>query len=332
MSLFGRKPSEGRPTTLFFAADVHGSDVTFRKFVNAARFYSADALVFGGDLMGKALVPIIEQEGGTYRADHAGNPQTLQDGEALKAFQKQVENVGFYWVIVEPEEYRALAEDRPALDRLFEKLARDRLASWVAFAQERLSGSGVRCYLTGGNDDAPAVLSVLDEATEEPIVPCEHRVVELDDEHTMITVGYSTPTPWDTPREATEEEIAAAIDASLANVPDPSRCVFNIHVPPIDSGLDRCIKLEASGDGPIPVTVAGHPLYFGAGSRSVLEAIREHQPVVGLHGHIHESPGRARYGRTQCFNPGSEYGQGILRGLLVSIQSGRLVGYQRTAG
>ena len=140
------------------------------------------------------------------------------------------------------------------------------------------------------------VLTVLAEAAGEHVVPSEHRVVDLDGRHTMITVGYSTPTPWDTPRECSEEELAAFIDESVASVPDARRCVFNVHVPPLDSGLDRCLKLDSNGELPSVVKEAGRPVYFGAGSRAVREAVQAYQPVASLHGHIHESPGQIRYG------------------------------------
>jgi Icc-related predicted phosphoesterase len=321
-----------KPTRLFFASDLHGSDVTFRKFVNAARFYGADALIFGGDLMGKVLIPIVEQAGGRHVAEFHGSQHWIDDSDSLKSLQKRVGDAGSYWAVMGPDEYEALTEDRGAVEDLFRRLAADRLRAWVGFAEERLAGSAVPLFLTGGNDDDPAVLPVMDEAPTEHVVPSEHRVVELDGEHTMITIGYSTPTPWDTPREASEEEIAAAIDASMAGVPDPSRCILNVHVPPIGSGLDLCVKVDASTDPPSPVMMGGRPEYTHGGSHAVLEAIRTYQPVVGLHGHIHESPGRARYGRTTCFNPGSEYAQGVLNGVFMSIKDGEVLTYQRTSG
>ena len=321
-----------KPTTIFYASDLHGSDVTFRKFVNAARFYAADTLVFGGDLMGKTLVPMVEQAGGRHVAEFQGSQLWIDDPDSLVALQKRVGDSGSYWAVMGPDEYDSLAEDRGAVEDLFRRLAAERLRAWVAFAEERLDGSTVRLFLTGGNDDDPAVLPVLDEAPTEHVVSCEHRVVELDDEHTMITIGYSTPTPWDTPREASEEEIADAIDASMAGVSDPSLCVFNVHVPPIGSGLDLCVKVDASTDPPSPVMMGGRPEYTQGGSRAVLEAIRAFEPAVGLHGHIHESPGRVKYGRTKCFNPGSEYGQGMLNGVLFSIKGGKVLSYQRTSG
>src|SRR5438034_6336923 len=158
-----RRSSKTRPTRIFFAADVHGSEATFRKFVNSARFYEANVLVFGGDLMGKAMVPVVEQPDGTHRAELHGVVQTLGDAEAVRAFTRSVEDVGFYWELMSRDEYVALQGDAPAVDGLFVRLARERLAAWVGLAEERLAGSGVRGFMPGGNDDSPDVPRVLDD-------------------------------------------------------------------------------------------------------------------------------------------------------------------------
>lgn len=331
-----RRRSKGRPTRVFFAADLHGSETTYRKFLAAAGFYGVDALVFGGDLMGKAFVPIVRWNGG-FRASFNGQDHELEGDGALEAFRRQVETAGFYWKVLDRDEYAAAAADPALVDGLFRDAAAERLAAWITLAEERLAGTGVRMYLTGGNDDEPAVLDVLDRADAEHVVACEGRVVELDAEHTMVTVGVSTVTPWDTPREASEEEIGSLIEASVARVPDVGRCVFNLHCPPKGTPLDRCLKLEpteglAPGELPRPVRVGGRFVTTGGGSMAVRRAIEAKQPVVSLHGHIHESMGRFGLGRTQCFNPGSEYGQGRLQGWIVSLRGGMLTGYQHTSG
>jgi Icc-related predicted phosphoesterase len=316
---------------VFYAADLHGSEPAFRKFLNAAAFYDADVLVFGGDLMGKVLVPIV-RSGGSLRARFLGADQEF-DPDGLGSFTRSLETAGFYWEVMDPEEYGAMKSDPLAQRALFREQARARLVAWLALAEERLAGTGVRLYVTGGNDDEPDVLEVLESHDGSAAIAAEGKVVRLDDDHTMITVGLSTPTPWDTPREASEGTIAQAIEDAVAGVPDPGRCVFNLHCPPKDTPLDACLALERSSDGlPRPVRRGGRFVTTGGGSAAVSRAIERYQPVVGLHGHIHESPGRFRSGRTQCFNPGSEYAQGILQGLLVSLRAGALVGYQHTSG
>jgi uncharacterized protein len=323
--------SKARPTRIFFAADLHGSQPTFRKFLGAAAFYRTDALVFGGDLMGKALVPIVRSNG-VFRAHFQGRDHEF-DKDGMEAFTRSVELPGFYWHVFELEEYEQVKGDELAQLGWFQRLAAERLEAWIALAEERLEGTGVRMYLTGGNDDEPAMLETLERHDGPNVIACEDRVVELDDDHTMITVGLSTVTPWDTPREASEEVIAAAIARSASAVPDVGRCVFNLHCPPKDTPIDTCLKLEKRpGELPQPIREGGRFVTTGGGSAAVREAVGRYQPAVALHGHIHESAGRFRIGGTQCFNPGSEYVQGTLNGWIVALRGGRLFGYQHTAG
>jgi len=325
--LLRRRPG----TRIFFAADLHGSTPAWRKFVNAATFYGAEALVFGGDLMGKALVPIVAANG-RLRAEVGG--ETVEaDPSRLRTLTERIEVGGFYWKVMEPDEHAALRDDPLLAEAETQELARQRLRSWIAFARERLDGTDVRVFLTGGNDDAPAVLGVLDEESDDRVVASEGSTVDLGGGHTMITVGLSTPTPWDTPREASEGEIERAIADGVDGVPDLSRCVFNLHCPPKDTILDRCLKLQVlPGQLPRPIREGGRFVTTGGGSVAVREAIGRYQPLTALHGHIHESPGRLKLGRTLAFNPGSEYGQGRLEGVLLRLDGPRVAAYQHTSG
>jgi Icc-related predicted phosphoesterase len=333
MPLFSKKgKSRGDSTKLFYACDIHGSEPTYRKFLNAAKFYEVDALVFGGDLMGKLLIPIVRDAGGTWRARLQSQNHHITSEEQMADFKRNLQTLGFYWQEMDPEEYREYEGNQEKIDGLFDVLARERLAEWIVLAEERLAGSHVKVYLCGGNDDTDEVLKALDEIPKDRVVNAENRVVPLDEEHTIATVGYSTPTPWETPRERTDQEIAVVIDELMTDVPDPSRTVFNFHCPPLDSGLDSCLKLDASVWPPTPVMENNQPVYYGAGSQAVTDALNRYQPVVGLHGHIHESRGMAQFKRTPAYNPGSEYGEGVLRGLIVAIRGGKTVGHQFTSG
>ena len=320
---------------LLYAADLHGSEPAFRKFLNARQTYDVDALVFGGDLMGKALVPIVKH-GTTYRARFLGDDETF-DEDALPELRRHIEATGFYHRVVGPDEYAEMKADRLLVRGAFIDLATERLRRWIALAKERLAGTGVRLYLTGGNDDEPEVLRALEDADDDHVVFAEHRLIEIDERHTMITLGYSTPTPWDTPREVGEAELAAMIDTEVASVPDLERCIFNFHAPPKHTNLDRCLMLDtdgplAEGELPKPLRKGGQFFYTGGGSDAVKHAIEQYQPLATLHGHIHESPGRQRFGTTISFNPGSEYAQGRLEGVIVTIGDTKVAGYQHTSG
>jgi uncharacterized protein len=330
---FRRKGKPGaEPTKLFYACDIHGSEPTYRKFLNAARFYEVDALIFGGDLMGKLLIPLVRDAEGTWRAHLQGQDHHITSDEQMALFKRTLQTLGFYWQEMDPEEYAAYVGQQDRIDALFDVLAKERLAEWVALAEERLAGTPVRVFLCGGNDDTDEVLTALDEGPQDRVVSAENRSVPVDDEHVVVTIGYSTPTPWDTPRERTEPEIAEAITKVMSDVADPSRAVLNFHCPPLDSSLDTCLKLDASVWPPTPLLENGQPVYYGAGSQAVTDALASYQPTVGLHGHIHESRGMNSYGRTPAYNPGSEYGEGVLRGLIVAIRGGEVIGHQFTSG
>ncbi len=331
MKFFQKKPSK-KLTRLFFATDLHGSQRTFRKFVNAGKFYEADVLIMGGDILGKVAIPIIHEGNGHYRATLQGRTERVETEAELKNLLDKIGILGFYSKVLEADEFQAIQADPAAVDALFHQLARARLEEWVDLAETRLAGTGIKCFVTGGNDDYPDVLEALQRPGAQSIFGCEGQVVHVDDDHTMISMGFSGPTPWHTPREVSDDELGVMVEAMAAQVADMSRCIFNFHDPPVDSSLDTCPMLDWNTDPPSQIVKGGQVVLFGAGSASVRRAIETHQPLLGLHGHIHESPGVVKLGRTTCINPGSEYGEGILRGCLVTLSNGKVEGYQMTTG
>lgn len=329
--LFSKKPKK-EPKRLFFATDLHGSDRTFRKFINAGKFYEVDTLIMGGDIQGKLMIPIIKESNGHYRATVQGRVEHLATEEELKSLMGKLDILGFYYKIMQQDEFQTLQADPAAVHALFNQLAKHKLSNWVNFAEERLKETGIKCFVTGGNDDEWEVLNVMKENVTETFFACENEMVHIDDEHTMISIGISTPTPWNTPREVSEEELGDLIEEMAVKVPDMQKAIFNFHDPPIDSTLDTCPKLDWTKDPPEQITEGGQVILHGAGSKSIREAIEKHAPMLGLHGHIHESQSVAKLGRTTCINPGSEYAEGVLRGCIVTYLDGEVQGYQMTSG
>jgi Icc-related predicted phosphoesterase len=331
MPLFRRSPADGG-TTVFYATDVHGSERTWRKFLNAAAFYRADVLVMGGDVMGKLVIPIIAEAGGSHRATIHGRVERLETDEDVLRARERIANLGFYDVALDEDEYTAIRDDPQKIDALWRRLATERLQRWIEMAEDRLGPAGIRCYVSGGNDDLTDVMAALPASGTRSFVGCEGRIVPLDESHEMVSLPYVNPTPWHTPREAEEVRLAEMIEEQVAGLGDPSRAIFNFHAPPIDSTLDTCPMLDPSTDPPSQVVRGGQAVLYGAGSTAVRDALHTHQPLLGLHGHIHESQSAAQIGRTRCINPGSEYGEGVLRGCLITLADGRVKGYQMTAG
>lgn len=329
MSFFSRKKTK-KMTRLFFATDIHGSERTYRKFINAGKFYEANVIVMGGDIQGKLLIPIIKEANGHYRATLQGTVHKISSEAELQQFQDKIGLLGFYSQIMDEDQYKALAEQPEEVDKLFHGLARERLASWIDLAETRLKGTGIKCYVTGGNDDDPEVLAALQEG--DSFIPCEGKVVQIDEDHTMASVGFSNPTPWKTPREIPDEKLGEIIEEMCEQVTNFEHCIFNFHVPPLDSTLDTCPKLDWTTDPPSPIMSGGQMVFAGAGSQAVRKAIETHQPMLSLHGHIHESQAAVKIGRTTSINPGSEYGEGILRGCLVNFADGKVESFQMTSG
>ncbi len=335
MSLFRRSTSSKaneKLTRLFFASDFHGSQRIFRKFMNAAKHYEADVLVMGGDVVGKLAIPVIREGKDRYRAHLMGKTEQLEGDDGLNDFEQRLGTLGYYSKIMDEDEYRAIESDAEAVDRLFQDLARERLASWIELAETRLAGSGTKCFVIGGNDDEPEVLELLKNANTQSIVFCEGKQVQIDDHHTMISVGFSNRTPWKTPREIDDDDLGGMIEGLAEGVVDAERAIFNIHVPPVDSTLDTCPMLDWSTSSPTQIVKAGQVVLHGAGSKAVRRAIETHQPLLSLHGHIHESAGVVKIGRTTSVNPGSEYGEGVLRGCLLTLARDEVKNYQLTAG
>lgn len=320
--------SKKRRLTLFYASDIHGSEKCFLKFVNAARFYGAGVLVLGGDLTGKVVVPLVRQGAGRYTTRFQGEQHTIEGDEALHELQKRVRFNGFYPVVLDPDEHRAAAADPVLRDELFREVVSAAVARWVGLADERLRGSGVRFIAYPGNDDEPWVDEVL--ADSDVIENADGRVVDLGD-HELVGMGFANVTPFNSPRELPEAELEARLEALIGTMRAPERGIFALHCPPVNSGLDMAPKLRRRGGELQVVAAAGHTVLEPVGSLAVRNVIERHQPLLGAHGHVHESRAVAKVGRSLCFNPGSEYSEGVLRGALVVLEPDRVVSCQLVA-
>ena len=323
--MFRRRPKT-EVTRLFYAGDIHGSRVCWKKFINAAAHYPADALVMGGDLTGKALVPIVREGDGSYSARVIGEQRSATTAAELDEMQRAISTSGMYPLIVDQEEARRLAEDSPRREAAFEQALLDELRLWVRFADERLAGSESCAYVIPGNDDPWSVDEVL--ASGEKVVACDERV-EMIGPHEMVSLGYSNRTPWHTPRELDEEDIYTRLKRLADQLESPERAIFNVHVPPYESSLDTAFEVDEELRY---VTKGGRPHEIATGSSAVRQIIEETQPLLSLHGHIHESRGVTTIGRTVAINPGSDYGSGHLDGCLVHLGRDRVANHYLVSG
>lgn len=303
---------------LYFATDVHGSETCWRKFLNAAQHYSADVLVLGGDMTGKALVPVIDDGGGRWHATLLENRKEMTGEDEVAAFEAAVIKRGYYPFRTNLDELRELEAEESRWHGLFHEKMLETVEKWMRTADEKLGGTGVRVFCCPGNDDQFEVDEIIENANTVELA--EGRVVDIDG-FQMVSTGWSNRTPWNTYREEDEPDLRARLERAIAQVTAPGeRTLYNFHCPPYHSGLDDAPELTED----MMLKDAGRAVK-PVGSTAVREAIEEHSPVLTLHGHIHEARGNCRIGRTLCINPGSSYEQGDLLGAVVDLDGKKKV-------
>lgn len=313
-----------RALRIYFATDVHGSDRCFRKFLAAATAYEADVLLLGGDVAGKGLVPITARNGSLH-AVVRGEPVSVPAAEEDR-LRAEINRVGFYGVKTDADGVARMQEEPGHVDQLFKQEIVAQVAAWCELAEQRLAPE-VRCIITPGNDDPFEIDEVLEAASR---IECPERQLCDLGPVLLASLGDVTPTPWNTDREYEEDELYRRIAEMMDAVPAGRRTVVNFHCPPYGSGLDTAPELDETLK---QVIRGGRPSMIPVGSRAVREAIKEYEPAVGLHGHIHESRGAQKIGSTLCLNPGSDYSADVLRGAVVDLaEDGSCLDFLFTTG
>jgi len=314
-------------TRMVFTTDLHGSDICFRKLLNAGKIHKADVIIVGGDITGKAIVPIVEKPEGSYKAFLFNAEHTAKDKVELKDLEKKIASVGFYALRVNSQEYEELSTNKEKLDSAFKSLMTQRIKEWVSIAEQHFKNTKTKFFLMPGNDDIFDIDSAIESS--DFVVNPEGRVIMLDEHHEMVSTGYANITPWKCPRDIAEEELSRKIEEMVSRVSNMANAIFCFHVPPYDTKVDQAPKLD---ENLRMILEGGQVVMESVGSTAVRQAIEEYQPLLGLHGHIHESKGHERIGRTLCLNPGSEYGEGILHCALVNIDEKSVRGFMLITG
>ena len=316
--------------TVFFVTDLHGSELCYRKFLNSWKYYHVNALILGGDVTGKMVVPVIERNG-SYQARIYGTVYEAHNSEELDALKRRIRDMSGYPYVTTEEEDAKTKGDPQKVEQLFQRLSMEAFEGWLRLADERLKGTGIKMYVTGGNDDPLEMSEILRKYESDVVIPSEERVLTLVSEHEMISLGYSNLTPWHLPRDITEEELAQKIEDMACKVRDMKKAIFNLHVPPYDTPpIDYAPELDETLR---PKLTPGATFkMIPVGSVAVRNSIKKFQPLLGLHGHIHESRGAVFIDKTLCINPGSEYGEGVLRGVTVRLSGTKKPYYTFTSG
>ncbi len=296
---------------IFYASDVHGAESTFRKFTNAGPFYKADLVIYGGDFVGKAVVPIVQTKKGIWEATYYGSTVSLKDKRELPDLQKTLRDAGFYWVEMTEDEVNRVNEEDVV--RITRDLQVEQVKDWVKLMDERFAKNNIPCIVTPGNDDPPHIDEVLNRLSY--VKNGDEKIIEIKG-FEILSLSSGHPTIFKYPRDISEDELGKKIDDLAAKVKNMNKCIFNIHVPPYDTDLDH----DTLYDEDLNPILDGDSLATGpVGSKSVRAAIEKYQPMLSLHGHVHSSRGICKIGKTTCINPGSNYDEIQLRGVLVEV-------------
>ena len=297
---------------IFFATDIHGSDVCWRKFLNAGAFHKADVLIMGGDMTGKAMVP-ISIGSGSWKVTLQEQEHVLSSEDEVAAMEKRIRDRGYYPIRLTRDEFDAWNADPALVDERFKAEMLGQVERWMALADERLAGKNIRCVVSPANDDMFEIDPIIDAAKLVDLG--ESNLIDLDG-FSMVSTGWANPTPWNTFRELPEDELRARIDDLVKDVPDRQRSIFNFHAPPFGSNLDNAPKI-----GEDMRYVSGGQALIPVGSKAIRDAILEYGPALSLHGHIHEGRGAVKLGRTLAVNPGSTYEDGVLQAAIVDLDA-----------
>jgi Icc-related predicted phosphoesterase len=310
---------------VFFVTDVHGSDLCFRKFLSAAKSAKkADVLIIGGDITAKWLVPVVALPGGRARATFRGEQYRFETEQEVQRFERELADIGGYTARCEPDFATAVESDVELAERMLKTARIERLQRWMELADARLTNCGTRIFVNPGNDDPFYVDDVI-KASRCVTMP-EGQVIDIGGGATMISTGFVNKTPWDCPRDVDDAEVGQRMEAMMRQVANPNACVFNCHAPPYGTALDLATRLNEELRP--SMSMGADELHVG--SRAVREAIERYVPCVSLHGHVHEQHAYVRVGETVCFNPGTEYDSGLLRGVYLELEGGRLGRYGLT--
>ena len=303
---------------ILFLCDLHGSEILLNKAILATSSYDIDLLILSGDIAGKDIRPIIKNKD-KYILEYEGEKQTFT--------QKEVENIkvklcglGHYYFDISLDDYRILEKDK--IFKILDNKILERVDNWLNKVISLIDLQRTSVIITPGNDDILGIDELIKKAETNGLHYGLKGPIKIED-FEIVSLDYTNHTPWKTMREMSEEELEIAIKERIENVKDFDNTIFNFHCPPYNTKLDIAPEVDDNLRFVINPGRGFH--YIHVGSISILNSIRKYQPLLSLHGHIHESQGFDYIGKTLSLNPGSEFNKGILNAYIIEISKGGII-------
>jgi Icc-related predicted phosphoesterase len=281
--------------------------------------------VCGGDLTGKMIVPVVEQKDKKFAYYFMGKNHVVEKLE-LDATFKNIRGIGYYPYQTNEKEYEEMTKDPKKVDKVFQEVMVSTLKSWLDLIPQKVPAE-TKVVVCPGNDDRPDVDELVNN--HKSVLNGEGKIIEVDESHEMISCGWVNPSPWKTAREEEDDKLEERLEKYISLVQNKENAVFNFHAPPYQTKLDEAPLLDEELN---PIIQGGSTVMVPVGSKAVKKMIEKYQPFLALHGHIHESSGSIKIGRTYSVNPGSEYAEGILRAFFIEFTGNRIGKLQRIEG
>ncbi len=277
---------------ILFVSDIHGSENVFRKSLNAAKMYKVNYLIFGGDIFSKDFIPVIDKGG-----------SKLLDGKEVEISQLEEDSKvsGKLPLVMKEEEFQEAINNKKDMNSIIVRELEGQASRWVKIFHEKMNGSDIETLWNLGNDDPLELDEYLNELG---IELAEAKVRELG-EFKVVSSGYVNPTPFGTYRELPDSTLFLRLDSMFKEVGE-GPVILNAHAPPINTKLDQAVNKDRKRNN--------------VGSKAVRDIIEKYKPIVGLHGHIHESGGTDKIGNTKIGNPGSYYSDGIMSAIFLVLE------------
>lgn len=288
--------------------------------------YEVDVMMLCGDLTGKMLVPLVKQEDGYY-TDYFGAPKVLKTEEEVANIERILEGSGIYPFRTTWNEVRQLQDDSKKVERMTNEAIKRRMTEWIELLLREVDTRKVKALVMPGNDDIFDVDEIIRNYEDKGIIYPLEKVVEING-FEVISYDHVNPSPWDTPREASEDQIAKAVEKQISKLSNVKKAIFNFHCPPYGTQLDLAPELDKT----LKPVMRGGQVNIHVGSKAIRAALLKHKPMLGLHGHIHESTAAVSLEGVPIFNPGSEYGEGVLRGFVIELSKDGMEKYWRVEG
>jgi Icc-related predicted phosphoesterase len=304
---------------------MHGSEGVWRKFLNASAMLKVNIAICGGDLTGKMIVPVVEQKDKKFAYYFMGKNHVVEKLE-LDATFKNIRGIGYYPYQTNEKEYEEMTKDPKKVNQVFQEVMVSTLKSWLDLIPQKVPVE-TKVVVCPGNDDRPDVDELVN--SHKSVLNGEGRIIEVDESHEMISCGWVNPSPWKTAREEGDDKLEERLEKYISLVQNKENAIFNFHAPPYQTKLDEAPLLDEELN---PIIQGGSTVMVPVGSKAVKKMIEKYQPFLALHGHIHESSGSIKIGRTYSVNPGSEYAEGILRAFFIEFTGSRIGKLQRIEG